>query len=241
MRCVVLVKPIRDAQATEGWSIGSIDHYALSHAIELRDASGGAVHVLVIGPGEAMPVARRALATGADEATFVTINDLDSIDALTIARLVRDRLDEIECDLILAGQTSDDIETGLVGAMVAEMLSLPQVSTVTRIDTHDGSLRVERDVVGGRQVIDVALPAVLLVLSGRTVTLRYPTPRGMIAARKKPVNELSAKVPAITSGIAWTAPRLPEHVGDGEILRDLPPQEAAARVAAWLRERGLTG
>jgi electron transfer flavoprotein beta subunit len=241
MRSAVLIKPIRDPLATDGWSIGSIDLYALSHAIELRDSTGGSVHVLVIGPGDAMPVARRALASGADQATFVTIVDQDTLDALTAANILRERLNEIEFDMVLAGQTSDDVETGLVGAMVAELLSLPHVSTVTRIGVQDGKVRVERDVVGGKQVIDVATPAMLLVLSGRTITLRYPTPRGMIAARKKPVHEIAASVPTGDPGIAWTEPRLPERVGDGEILRDLPPREAASRVASWLRERGLTG
>jgi electron transfer flavoprotein beta subunit len=241
MKSIVLIKPVRDTQMTDGWGIGSLDVYALSHAIELRDAAGGSVHVLMIGPREATGVARRALATGADAATVVMVNELVELDALTVAKLIRDSLKEIEFDVILAGQTSDDIETGVVGAMTAELLSLPHVSTVTSIAAAENHLRVERDIVGGKQVIDVSFPAILLVLSGRTIPLRYPTPRGMIAAHKKPVHEVPASSTERSTGISWTQPKRPERSGDGQILRDLPPREAATRIASWLRERGLTG
>jgi electron transfer flavoprotein beta subunit len=237
VRTVVLIKPTPDATSTDGWVIGSLDLYALSHGLEL----GGSTHVVVVGPRDSGSVCQRALASGADEATHVVLEDPGNGDALALSKMIRDAVVGIPYDLILAGQSSDDIETGVIGPMLAELLDLPHVSTVTRIETDGDRLRVQRDVVGGKQVLSVATPAVLVILSGREIPLRYPTPRGMIGARKKPMNVVSVATPLATHGISWTPPALPERSGDGEILRDLPAADAAKRIADWLRDRGLTG
>jgi electron transfer flavoprotein beta subunit len=92
--------------------IGSLDLYALSHGLELRDEVGGSVHVVMVGPGGSGSVCQRALASGADEATHVALEDPGSLDALTLAKTIRDAVVDIPHDLILAGQSSDDIETG---------------------------------------------------------------------------------------------------------------------------------
>jgi electron transfer flavoprotein beta subunit len=241
MNTVVLIKPIRDEQATDGWAIGSLDVYSLSHALHLRDQTGGEVRVLVVGPASAANVVQRSLASGADAAIHLQVDRNDQLDALAMSSLIAESLGHRPFDLLLVGQTSDDVETGLVGPMVAEILGLPHVSTVTRIEPREGGLRLERDVVGGYEVIDVSTPVVLVVLSGRTIPLRYPTPRGMIAARKKSVQVEEPAAAGLVEGITWSEPRAPERGGDGEILSGLPPQEAAARIASWLRERGLAG
>lgn len=241
MRIATLIKPIRDTSATDGWAIGSLDLYALSHAIELRDSASGSVVAIAMGAKAAAGVLNRALASGADEAIHLQVEDLESVDSRFVSTGLHSILATERFDLILCGQSSDDIETGTVGPQLAELLDLPHISTVTRIRPDGVHLFVDRDVVGGKQVLRVSIPALLVILSGREVALKYPTPRGMIAARKKPIRVAKRDSPGTPPGLSWTEPRLPGRANDGEILRDLAPAEAAKRIAEWLRERGLAG
>lgn len=241
MNILALIKPTRSSASDNEWSIGSLDLYALSHALELRDHASGNVHAIVLGPAGANGVAQRALASGADEATHLVVEQPDQLDALALAKIVRSTLSKIDFDLILAGQTSDDLETGLVGPMLAELLDIPHVSTVTNILSDGDYLIVDRDVIGGKHKLKVALPALLVVLSGRDIALRYPSPRGMITARKKPLHSMLIEDFPVTPDIRWSNPIRPERSSDGEVIRDLPANEAARRIADWLRERGLTG
>lgn len=241
MNIISLIKPTRSGPGASEWTIGSLDLYALSHALDLRDRVGGSVHAVVVGPAASAPVAQRALASGADEATLLGLELPESLDAVALSRMMKEHVSGMDHDLILTGQTSDDLETGLLGPMLAEQLCLPHVSTVTRIESDEGCLRVERDVVGGKHVLHIVLPALLAVLSGREIVLRYPTPRGMISARKKPMHTIHTDTGTAVSGISWTTPAVPQRYGDGELLRDLPVSEAAIAIARWLRQRGLTG
>jgi electron transfer flavoprotein beta subunit len=241
MRIVVLIKPVPDSDATDGWSLGSLDLYALSHGIALRDAAAGSVTVLALGPKASAGILQRALASGADDAIHLQTEDLHQRSGFDIARDIRNVLADEEFDLILAGQSSDDIETGTVGPLLAEMLDIPHVSTVTTIRPDGGGLLVDRDAVGSKQRLKVPIPAMLLILSGRDIALKYPTPRGMIGARKKQTRVVEVQARQDSSGIAWSDARLPERSNDGEMLVDLSPVEAAKRIVAWLQERGLTG
>jgi electron transfer flavoprotein beta subunit len=234
---VVPVKPVADEG---GYIIGSLDIYALSHALAMRDTSGGSVHTMIVGPDAASSVAQRTLATGADETTHLVVPSTDAIDARDIARLLADAIGEIGFDLIVAGQSSDDIDSWLVGPMIADVLGIEHVSTVTEMRFEDSVLKVNRDITGGHQTLRVPIPAMVVVLSGRTIALKYPTPRGLIGARRKPAHRREVETQA-RSDIAWREPRLPERSGDGEMIVDVPAQEAAKRVVTWLRERGLTG
>ncbi|MEJ7838468.1 MAG: hypothetical protein WKF81_06600 [Thermomicrobiales bacterium] len=241
MNIISLIKPTPSGPAASEWTIGSLDLYALSHALDLRDRVGGSVHAIVVGPASSAPVAQRALASGADEGTLLVFEQPELLDAAALSVLLKEHVSGMDHDLILSGQTSDDLETGLLGPMLAEQLGLPHVSTVTRIDSDDGQLRIERDVVGGKHVLQVTLPALLAVLSGREISLRFPTPRGMIAARKKPMHTIHIDTGIPGSGVSWTHPTVPERSGDGELLRDLSAGDAAVAIASWLRQRGLTG
>jgi len=241
MEIVVAIKPVADPQASDGWTIGSLDLYALSHAIAVRDATGGSVLVITCGPMESAGVAQRALASGADAAIHVQISNVTDLSGEAIARELHRVIAEESFDLLVAGQASDDIETGTVGAMLAELFDLPHVSTVTHIAPETGHLVVRRDAIGSKQTLRVPLPAVLLVLSGRDIPLKYPTPRGMITARKKPFRVIESDVVDDPGGLTWSAPETPPRTGDGEIIAEVPAAEAAKRIVAWMQERGLTG
>lgn len=244
MKIIALIKPTPDSTSGYERGIGSLDLYALSHALELRDRTNGSVHVIVLGTASASNVAQRALASGADEATHLVVEQPEHLDALTLAKIIRSTLPTIDFDVIFAGQSSDDLETGLVGPMLAELLNISHLSTVTNIRTSDDSdqhLIVERDVIGGKHILKIALPALLVILSGRDIPLRYPTPRGMIGARKKPLHTKVIEGIESRPDIHWSDPVKPERSGDGEVIRDVPAGEAARRIASWLKQRGLTG
>jgi electron transfer flavoprotein beta subunit len=240
MQIVVLIKPVSDEQASDGWTMGSLDLYALSQAIAVRDATAGSVLAVAAGPQDAAGVLQRALASGADAAMHVQIENVHELSGEAIARQLHAVLAEESFDLIMSGQTSDDIETGTVGPMLAELLDVPHVSTVTSIQGENEHLIVKRDAIGSKQTLRVPLPALLQILSGREIPLKHPTPRGMIAARKKPTRIIEVAAVEDPGGLAWSAPELPVRSGDGEMLVDLPATETARQIVAWLQARGLT-
>ncbi|MGB3308002.1 MAG: electron transfer flavoprotein subunit beta/FixA family protein [Thermomicrobiales bacterium] len=219
--------------------VNTFDTYAVAQALDLKERHGGEVTIVSAGPASAREVILRGLGTGADRGQHLLLDDADRRDSLALATLLADHLRGQDFDLILAGQTSEDLETAQVGPQVAELLDLPHVSLVTGVDYDGESLHVHRDSEGRKQVVSVPLPALLLVLSGRDGEQRHPTLRGMMQAKRKPLDVTT--VPPFTGppSMTWSEPEAPVRVRAATILRDIDPHDAAAQLAAWLREKRL--
>lgn len=215
--------------------MSSYDAYAVEAALRLKERFGGDVIVVSAGPASVKDVLTRALAMGADRAIHVQVADLGSIDTLTLARALCEPIAALGCDVILAGQASDDVETGQVGAQVAALLDLPVVSNVVSFEIEDQMLRVVRDMEDGFQTVGVALPAMLLSSTGLDEP-RLPSLKGIMAAKKKPTDVLDGTLDG-EKRLTWGEPYVPEKPMLGTIVQDVPARDAAKQFVAWLKEQ----
>lgn len=218
-------------------AISSYDEYAIEAALRLKERFGGEVIVITAGPASARDALSRALAMGADRGIHIELADVNATDTLGIARLLAEAVRPLGCDLVIAGQTSDDLEAGQVGAQVAELLAMPVISNVVAIEVAADGTTVRRDMEDGYQTVRSSLPAVILSSTGLDEP-RLPSLRGIMAAKKKPI-DVSAATSVPEPRLSWEAPYVPARTSTGTVIRDLPAQEAATQLAAWLRERKL--
>jgi len=158
--------------------------YALVRAIELKEANGGTVTLINVGDASNDAVIRKGLAIGADNA--VRINAAPK-SALYIAKQIANHAKSEGYDAIFCGKESIDYNGSEVGAMVAELLDLPYVSYTTQLDVDGGNATVTRDIEGGVEVADVALPIVVSAAKG-LAEQRIPNMRGIMMAKRKPLS-----------------------------------------------------
>jgi electron transfer flavoprotein beta subunit len=217
--------------------VSSYDAYGVETALRFRETFGGEVVVLTAGPAPARDAVMRALAMGADRGMHLQIPDVNATDTLGMARLLADAVRPLGCDLVVAGQTSDDLEAGQVGAQVAALLGMPVISNAVEAQLDADGLLVRRDMEDGFQTVRSPLPAVLLASTGLPEP-RLPSLKGIMAAKRKPLETVSASV-SPEDRITWQEPFVPEKTVTGTIVQDLPPAEAAQRLVAWLREQKL--
>lgn len=170
--------------------INPYDEYAVEEAIQLRDEHGGEVTVVTIGTEEAEKELRTALAMGADKAVLINVeDDLDDIDQYTTSKIIAKYLEDQEYDLIIGGNVAIDGGSGQVGPRVAELLNIPQVTTITNIEVDGDTATMERDVEGDKEVVEVSLPVLVTAQQGLNEP-RYPSLPGIMKAKKKPLEEL---------------------------------------------------
>ena len=162
--------------------------YALVRALELKEANGGTVTVINVGPAENDVVIRKALAIGADDAVRV---DSAGGSALNVAKQIAGYAKDQAFDIILTGKETIDYSGAEVGGMVAELLSMPFISFASHLD-HDGSTaKVSRDIEGGVEVVEVTGPFVVSASKGMAEQ-RIPNMRGIMMAKRKPLNVAAA-------------------------------------------------
>ncbi|WP_285765593.1 electron transfer flavoprotein subunit beta/FixA family protein [Peribacillus sp. SI8-4] len=170
--------------------INPYDEYAVEEAIQVRDAQGGEVTVISVGTEEAEKQLRTALAMGADKAVLINIeDDIENGDQFTTAKIIGEYLKDKEADLIIAGNVAIDGGSGQVGPRVAEILGIPYITTITKLDIADGNVSVIRDVEGDSETIEASLPLLVTAQQGLNDP-RYPSLPGIMKAKKKPLEEL---------------------------------------------------
>ncbi|KFZ43945.1 electron transfer flavoprotein subunit beta/FixA family protein [Anoxybacillus flavithermus] len=170
--------------------INPYDEYAIEEAIQVRDQHGGEVTVVTIGNEDAEKELRTALAMGADKAVLINIeDDVESRDQYTTAKVLAEYLKDKEADLILAGNVAIDGGSGQVGPRVAELLGIPYVTTITKLEIDGTNVKVVRDVEGDEEVIETSLPLLVTAQQGLNEP-RYPSLPGIMKAKKKPLEEL---------------------------------------------------
>ncbi len=171
------------------WIINPWDELALTRAMELKEANAGKVDSIVVANvGRAITegTLRKALAVGADEAIRIDADPLDAFYVATqLASVAKDY------DLVLAGIEAADYNGAAVGGMLAEMLDRKSVSAVSGLDFDGESLKVSREIDGGSQSLKMELPLLAIVQKGIAKEPRIPAMRGIMMARKKPLNVLA--------------------------------------------------
>ena len=166
------------------------DRYGVEMGLQLAESNGGTVTVVSMGPTGSGQGIRQALAMGADEAVIIEDDSLRGSDALTTARVLAAAIGRREFDLVIAGTESTDGYSGVVPQMIAEVLDLPALTYATKVETGDGSVTIHRQTVAGYDVVTSGLPAMVSVTAG-VVEPRYPTFKGIMDAKKKPIETLS--------------------------------------------------
>jgi electron transfer flavoprotein beta subunit len=171
--------------------INPYDEYAVEEGIKLKEAFDGEVTVVTVGPGRAENALRTALAMGADKAVLVDDETLFG-DEYTISKVLAAVIRDRPYDIILSGNMSVDNGAGQVALRLAEELNIPHVSTAVQLTVESGRATVVRDVEGNSEVIEASLPLVVTAQQGLNVP-RYPSLPGIMKAKKKPLERLSAE------------------------------------------------
>ena len=175
------------------WIINPWDELALTRALELKEASGGKIQkitVINVGAKDTEPTIRKALAMGADEAIRI---DTEAKDAFQVAGEIAEAVKDAGFDLILAGIESSDYNGSTVGGLLAEFMDIQSVSAVSGVDFENDSFTVKREIDGGYENLQVPTPFVAIVQKGIAIDPRIPNMRGIMMAKKKPLNVVDAK------------------------------------------------
>lgn len=164
--------------------IGPYDDYAIARAIELREANGGSVTVLNVGEQNTEPTIRKVLAIGADDAIRVNANPTDS---MFVAQQIAEIAKQDQYDLILMGRESIDYNNGVVHGIVGGLLDIPSVSPVMQLDIDGNTVKLAREIEGGKEFIEVDLP-IVAGCQEPIAEWKIPNMRGIMTARTKPLN-----------------------------------------------------
>ena len=187
------------------WIINPWDELALTRALELKEASGGAitsVTVVTVGGADVEPTMRKGLAIGADDAIRI---DAEPTDAYYVAAQLAEVAKDF--DIVMTGIESSDYNSSAVGGMLSEFLNIPSVSSVSKMEIEGGDINVTREIDGGSEIVNVATPFVAIVQKGITKEPRIPAMRGIMMARKKPLNVVAAaEVEALTEFVSYELP-----------------------------------
>ncbi len=167
------------------------DEYGIEAALQIIEAQGGTVTLVSMGPDRALEAIRRGLAMGADKAIHITDNNLAGSDALTTAKILAAAIKRENPDLILCATESSDSYTGMVPGGIAQILDLPQLTFARKMTVADGKVTIQRQLEGGYQTVEASLPA-LVTVTGSINEPRYPALKGIMQAKKKPVESLTA-------------------------------------------------
>ncbi|MEN8234222.1 MAG: electron transfer flavoprotein subunit beta/FixA family protein [Actinomycetota bacterium] len=167
------------------------DRFGVEVGLQLAEGNEGTVTLFSMSPSGSLQGIRQALAMGADKAVIIDDEALGGSDALTTSKVLAAAIEREGFDLVIAGTESTDGYTGVVPQQIAELLSVPSLTFARKVDVTDGSVRIEQQTAGGYDVIESPLPAVLAVTSG-VVEPRYPTFKGIMQAKQKPIDKLTA-------------------------------------------------
>jgi electron transfer flavoprotein beta subunit len=205
MNLVVLTKRVPDTETkiqvkdgkvvTDGisWIISPYDEYGIEEALRMIEKYGGKVTLLCLGPAESKETIRKGLALGADAAVHLNDPAFAGGDASTTAKVLAAALKKMEFDLVLAGKQAVDEDNTQVAVRVAELLDLPHVNSVIKIELSEDkkSARCVREVDGDRDIAETALPAIITTQQGLNEP-RYPSLKGIMGAKKKPITDWKA-------------------------------------------------
>ena len=190
----IQINPSASGIVTEGikYVMNPYDEFAVEEALRIKEKLGGAVTIVCMGPSRATESIRTALAMGADKGVHLNDPAFEGADSYATAKALSVAIKKLQCDLILVGKQAVDLDNAQVYAALAEMLNVPHVSIVTKLEiAADGKSAVaEREIEGGaKEVVQVTLPAVIAAQKGLNEP-RYASLPGIMKAKKKPIDNV---------------------------------------------------
>ncbi len=258
MNIVVCVKYVPDAQAERTFAesdsttdrvnvdglLSELDEYAVEEALKIVEAGDGEVTVLTIGPERAADAIKKALQMGVHKGVHVNDDGIHGTDAIGTSFILAKAIEKLDPqpDLVITGMASTDGTMGVVPTMLAERLGLPAVTYASELTVADGIVSVRRDGDAASQTIEASLPA-LVSVTDQINEPRYPSFKGIMAAKKKPVEKWALADLGIEPGqvgleAAWTrvasfTARPPRQ--HGQVVAD--EGEGGQRLVSFLAER----
>lgn len=189
------------------------DEFAVEEALKIREKNGGEIVSISFGTDRSKEALKKSFQMGVDKGVLIksASNDFDSF---TVARNISDYIKTQNPDLVLFGKQSIDFDGLLIPSMVSEMLEIPAISVVVKLDIIDGKVTAEREIEGGKEIVESKLPVIIGAQKGLNEP-RYPNLKSIMAAKSKPMEE----IPASYSGI---------KVGIKEM--NLPPAKASGKI-----------
>jgi electron transfer flavoprotein beta subunit len=229
--------------------MNEMDEFAVEEALQIAERTDGEVTVLLMGPGEGTDTVRKALSMGVHRGVHVEDDDLAGSDAVATSAVLAAALENLKSedgpfDLVLFGSEASDARTSLVPAMVAERLGLPQLTFAQKVEADGTAVTVERLTDYGHDVVTAPMPAVVSVVE-KINEPRYPSFKGIMAAKKKPVrildlSDLGLDAAEVGAAGSWTrvedfAVRPPRTTG--ELVKD--EGEGGRQLVSFLVSRKL--
>jgi electron transfer flavoprotein beta subunit len=221
-----------------------VNEFAIEEAVRLKEKQGAEVKALLMGPDSAQPIVRKALSYGLDSALQITDEALAGSDAIGTAKAIAKALEGEEFDLVIFGNQSTDARTCVVPAAVAEILGLPSLTYARYLEVDGDKVVVHREHEEGWDVVESSLPAIVSVVEAINEP-RYPSFKGIMAAKSKPLDVKSAGDLGIDTGEVGQAnaaavlmefeQRPPKEAGT--IVEDDGSGSAAAQLADWMQEK----
>ncbi|MGW5425571.1 electron transfer flavoprotein subunit beta/FixA family protein [Streptomyces sp. NPDC003943] len=222
LKIAVCVKYVPDASGDRGFAddlttdreavdglLSELDEYAVEQALRIsEEADDAEVTVITVGPDDATDALRKALSMGADKAVHVNDDDIHGTDVMGTSAILAKALEKTGFDLVVCGMASTDGTMGVLPALLAERLNVPQVTLLSEVSVEDGTVKGRRDGDAASEQLEAPLPAVVSV-TDQSGEARYPSFKGIMAAKKKPVEELDLDdlgIDADTVGLggSWT-------------------------------------
>lgn len=253
MQIVVLVKPVPDPAAGgerlgPDWRldrsaspavVNANDEYALEAALKLVEAHGGEVTIVSMAPSGGAETMRKALAMGAHRGVLITDPGLAGSDTLSTTRVLAEAVRGLTYDLLLAGADTSDGLAGVVPAGIAAMLRVPYLSYAATIEPDEaaGRVRVRRISPTGFDVLEAPMPA-LVACTQALGAPRYPSLKGIMAARSKTIDESTPPEGRAEPTNEVLGAESPPVRAATRVVREAP-DEAARQVVAFLAERRI--
>lgn len=219
------------------WVMNPYDEFGVEESLRLKEKFGGEVVIVSLGPARALESIRTALAMGADRGIHINDAAFDGADAYTTAAAIAAAIKGTPYDLIFCGQRAIDDDSGQVGAILAELLDIPQVTVVTKVDVDGNTVKVIRPIEGAQLLIESSLPCVVTAQKGLNEP-RYASLPGIMKAKKKPVDVKDAASLGVAvdvkARVVKTSP--PPARPPGKIICGDDPAIKAKELARLLRE-----
>ena len=234
MRVMVCVKQIPDPaspyvldpdthflQRPTDQVLDDTDRYGVEMGLMIAEQTEGSVTLVSMGPAGNLQGIRQALAMGADKAVVVDDPSLRGADSLTTARVLSGAISREGFDVVIAGTESTDGYSGVVPQQIAEFLDAPALTFAKKVELDGGTIRIERQTEYGYDIVETPTPVVITVTAG-VVEPRYPTFKGIMAAKSKPIDQVTASELGVTvgSGQEIIAVRPAPERTAGEIIED---------------------